>query len=182
MNPVYGPLFVPALAIIGALIHLAVSRTPRTTPRVLEVLLLWGFGFVVGFGGLVVTASHLFLADTTAEQIGFPAGNPFQFEVAMANLAFAVIGLLCLRYRDQFWNATAIGFAVFYLGAAAGHLDQYFAHGNDAPYNMGALIYTDIAIPVVIAALLIALRRYQHRHPPGAPATQAAEPSPLMSA
>lgn len=162
MNPSYGPLFVPILAVIGALVHIARARH-RTVDRALEIALLWGFGLVVGFGGLVITVSHVFFADATAAQIGFPAGNPFQFEVAMANFAFAVLGLTCLWIRGSFWTATALGFAVFYWGATVGHITQYVVAGNDAPYNVGPILVTDIGSPLVIGALLIALHVHRGR-------------------
>lgn len=119
---------------------------------------MWFFGAVVGVGGLVVTGSHVFFADATAAQIGFPTGNPFQFEVAMANFAFAVLGLLCLRIRGQFWEATAIGFAVFYWGATLGHFIELFGHDNHAPYNAGPILITDITVPLVILIALWRLR------------------------
>ena len=122
---------------------------------------MWFFGGAVGVGGLVVTVSHVLFARATADQIGFPPGNPFQFEVAMANLAFAVLGLLCLRIRGRFWDATAIGFAVFYWGAAAGHLIELFANHNDAPYNSGPMLITDIGVPVILLAALVRLRTVQ---------------------
>jgi hypothetical protein len=126
--------------------------------RAAEIVLLWFFGGAVGVGGLVVTGSHLFFADATARQIGFPSGNPFQFEIAMANFAFAVLGVLCLWIRARFWEATAIGFAVFYWGATLGHLIELLAHQNDAPYNAGPILITDIGLPVVILAALVRLR------------------------
>ena len=163
MNSSWGPLFTPLVAIVGGLIHVRRSTVPGGPGRAAEILLLWFFGAVVGCGGLVVAGSHLFFADFIAGQIGFPADNPFQFEVAVANLSYAVLGLACLRYRGRFWDATAIGFAVFYLGAAVGHLQQYFAHDNTAPYNAGPILITDIGAPVAILALLLWLRLTERR-------------------
>ncbi len=138
MNSSWGPLFTPLVAVVGGLIRIRRAGTPRPPGRAAEIMLLWFSGAVVGAGGLIVTGSHLVFADFAAGQIGFPAGNPFQFEVAVDNLSSAVLGLACLRFRGRFWDATAIGFAVFYLGATYGHLQRYFAHYNTAPYNAGA--------------------------------------------
>jgi hypothetical protein len=160
----YGPLFIPVAVAVGAAVHL--WRMPDRPPgRVAETVLLWFFGGVVGVGGVVVTASHVFFASATAEQIGFPPGNPFQFEVAMANLAFAVLGILCLRIRGGFWDATAIGFAVFYWGAAAGHLVELLARHDDAPYNAGPILITDIGAPVIMLSALVRLRAAGRREP-----------------
>lgn len=165
MSSAYGPLFTPVIAIIGALIHIARTPKPHPRRRALEIGLLWFFGVVVGLGGLVIVVSHVFFAAATAGQIGFPTGNPFQFEVAMANLSYTVLGLACLRWRGAFWDATAVGFAVFYWGATYGHLDQYWFHHNTAPYNAGPILITDIGSPLVILVLLVALRTTQRRHP-----------------
>ena len=62
---------------------------------------------------LVAFVSLALLPSQIATQIGFPPGNPFQFEVACANLAFGVLSLLGIRYRGEFWNATAIGATIF---------------------------------------------------------------------
>lgn len=156
----YGPLFIPAGMAIGAAIH--ISRTSERPPgRAAETVLLWFFGGAVGVGGLVVTGSHLLFANSTAEQIGFPSGNPFQFEVAMANLAFAVLGILCIWMRGRFWEATAIGFAMFYWGATVGHLIELVGHHDDAPYNAGPILITDIGLPLIIVTALWRLRRAQ---------------------
>lgn len=155
--PDYGPLWIPVLTAIGAAVHIS-RRRARRPGRPAEIVLLWFFAGAVGVGGLVVTASHVFFADSTAAQIGFPPGNPFQFEVGMANFAFAVLGIACLRIRGRFWEATAIGFAVFYWGAAVGHFIELFAHHNDAPYNAGPILITDIGLPLVIVIALVRLR------------------------
>ena len=161
----YGPLFIPAAMAIGAAIH--VSRLSERRPgRAAEIVLLWFFVGAVGVGGLVVTASHVFFAAATAEQIGFPPDNPFQFEVAMANLAFAVLGISCFWRRGAFWEATAIGFAVFYWGATLGHLVQLFAHHDDAPYNAGPILITDVGLPIVLLTALWRLRSAE-RQPSG---------------
>ena len=163
MNSSWGPLFTPAVAVIGGLIHIRRVGVHRPAGRAAEIMLLWVFGAVVGVGGLIVASSHLLFADFIAGQIGFPSGNPFQFEVAVANLSYAVLGLACLRYRGRFWDATAIGFAIFYWGATVGHLQQYFAHHNNAPYNAGPILITDIGSPLLILVLLLWLRSAQRR-------------------
>ncbi|KDE98337.1 hypothetical protein Y900_005120 [Mycolicibacterium aromaticivorans JS19b1 = JCM 16368] len=156
----YGPLFTPIAAGIGAAVHVWRVR-PCPPGRPSEIVLLWLFGGVVGIGGLVVTISHVFFAQSTAQQIGFPAGNPFQFEVGMANLAFALLGLACIWIRERFWEATAAGFAVFYWGAAVGHFIELFGHGDNAPYNAGPILVTDVGLPALILIALANLRHTQ---------------------
>jgi len=162
VNPsAYGPAFLPVLAVIGALIHIGVAK-PRNREHVLTIALLWAFGVAVGLSELVTAGSHFFAPAATAAQIGFPAGNPFQWEVASANLAFAVAGIACVWVRSL-WNGTALAFLVYFWGCGVGHIDQYVNHGDTAPYNWGPIVVVVFLVPAVVAVLLVALRVTQHR-------------------
>ena len=143
-----------ATGLILGFVHLAIRKQPRTRQRIAETLLLYLFAFPIGLGGLVGFVGHTLRAGPVAASIGWPAGNPFQFEVAVANLAFGVLGLLCLRFRDGFWAATAIGWSVFMLGAAAVHLHQIHIGQPYAPDNAGAILYFNIVAPVCVLVLL----------------------------
>jgi len=137
-----------------ALIHVALQKQPRTRQRVADVLLQYAFAFPVGIGGIVGFIGHTMRAGPVAASIGWPAGNPFQYEVAVANLAFGVLGLLCLRFRGGFWIATAIGWSIFLLGAAVVHLHQIHIGQPYAPANAGAMLYFDIVAPAYVIALV----------------------------
>ena len=104
--------FFFVLSLIVAAVHLFRDKNPRTARRVAEVLLLWLLVINVGVGGVFGFIGHTVFADRAAASIGWPAGNPFQTEVAIANLAIGVLGILCYWFRDQFWLATVIGNAV----------------------------------------------------------------------
>jgi hypothetical protein len=100
------------LAVVGAVVQLARDRRSRTMGRVAEVFLLWLLVVGAGVVGVVAFFAHTVLADQTARSIGWPEGNPFQTEVAMANLATAVLGILCFWIRGNFWTATVIATSV----------------------------------------------------------------------
>ena len=116
--------FFFVLSLIVGAIHLFRDKRPRTASHVAEVLLLWLLVINVGIGGVFGFIGHAVFADRAAESIGWPTGNPFQFEVAVANLAVGVLGILCYWFRDQFWLATVIGNVVWQLGDAVGHIRQ----------------------------------------------------------
>ena len=137
-----------------ALIHVALQKQPRTRQRVADVLLQYAFAFPVGIGGIVGFIGHTMRAGPVAASIGWPAGNPFQYEVAVANLAFGVLGLLCLRFRGGFWTATAIGWSIFLLGAAVVHLHRIHIGQPYAPANAGPMLYFDIVAPAYVIALV----------------------------
>ena len=86
----------------------------------------------------------------------------FQLEVAAANLAFGVLGVLCLWFRDGFWLATGIGYSTFLFGAAFIHIREMITAGNYAINNAGPILYLgDIAMPALILSLLLARWRLQ---------------------
>ena len=97
---------------------------------------------------------HTFLADRVAASIGWPAGNPFQQEVAIADLALGILGILCVRFRGNFWLAATVAATVMMWGDAIGHIVQIVRHGNRHPGNAGAILWTAILIPAVAIGLL----------------------------
>ena len=151
--------FFFVLSLIVAAIHLFRDKRPRTANRVAEVLLLWLLVINVGVGGVFGFIGHTVFADRAAASIGWPAGNPFQFEVAVANLAIGVLAILCYWFRDQFWLATVIGNAVWQLGDAVGHIRQIIIANNWSPNNAGPALWADIAVPIILIALLVIARR-----------------------
>lgn len=150
--------FVGILTVLGIVISLWRDRQPRTRARVLELLLLNVLVFAVGVFGVIAFSGHAFKADEIAREIGFPTGNPFQFEVAIADLTIGVLGLLCIWLRGSFWLATIIATSVWLLGDAVGHIHELVSHHNHHPGNSGPALWADIAIPL-IAIVLYALYR-----------------------
>jgi len=98
-------------------LHLWLGKRPVTRIRVVEVLLLYLLVFFAGLGGSMAFLGHPFKAREIALKIGWQP-SPFQFEVAVANLAFGVLGILCLWPRRGFRTATGIGYSIFLLGCA----------------------------------------------------------------
>ncbi|MFZ4099869.1 MAG: DUF6790 family protein [Chlamydiia bacterium] len=91
----------------------------------------------------------------------WPAGSPFQFEMAMANLSYGVLGLIAF-WKTSFRVPVVIGSAVLYLGCAVGHIQQ-MRLGDFAPNNVGPVLWlSDIAVPIVLLALVFSLVRTGH--------------------
>lgn len=148
------------LVLVASAAHIGLMQRPRNASNVLGIVLSYIFVFIVALSGFVAFFGHTFKADDVAQQIGWPSGNPFQFEVAVANLAFGVLGLLTVWFRGNFWLATAIGYAVFMMGAGAVHVDQVIVSENHAPLNAGAtIILADLVVPVVLLVLVAVHRR-----------------------
>src|SRR5919202_1353055 len=106
--------FVLSFVVAGVLLPL--DQQPRAGRRVAEILLLWLLVINVGLGGLWAFVGHTVFANDVAESIGWPTGNPFQTEVAVANLAIGTLGILCYWVRGSFWTATVIETSIWLLG------------------------------------------------------------------
>src|SRR3954447_20514340 len=144
--------------VVGA-VHVYLDKQPRTRGRVAQVFLLWLLVISVGVTSVFAFIGHTIFADATAHSIGWRAGNPFQYEVAVANLTVGVLGILCYWIRGNFWVATVIGFSVWWLGAAVVHIRDIVVSANYAPNNAGVTLYMDILAPVILIALLVYYER-----------------------
>jgi hypothetical protein len=146
------------LALLTASIHLAVDNKPRTRDRVIEIVLLHLLTVAYGLGCMLSFIGHKYRADEIARSIGWPPGNPFQQEVAFANLGCSLVCLLCVRIRGPFWTAAALGTSVFYLGAALIHIQELRKQKNRAVNNAGAIL-PDLLTPATVLALVYAHQR-----------------------
>jgi hypothetical protein len=90
-------------------------------------------------GGVFAFIGHTVFAAQTAASIGWPAGNPFQTEVAVADLALGVLGILCYWIRGNFWVAAVLSTSIFLLGAAVVHIQQIVVAQNYSPDNAGTI-------------------------------------------
>jgi hypothetical protein len=147
------------LSVLLPLLHLSISKKPKTAGNVLRLLLLYAFVLDVGVIGFVFGfIPHVFFADQAARLIGWPTGSPFQFEVGIHDGAWGILGFLCVWIGGGFWLATGLGWALFMLGATFGHVHQMLLESNYAPYNF-LTIFSDGFIAVWLLVLLYAWHR-----------------------
>jgi hypothetical protein len=151
-------IIFPVIAIAGAAVQLARSRRPRTLGHASEVFLVWLLVVWAGIGSVLTFLSHTLFADQTAKGIGWPIGNPFQTEVAVANLAVGVLGILCYWIRGDFWLATVIATSVWLGGDAVVHIYHIVVNQNYHPGNAGLPFYFDILLPLLLIVLEIIYR------------------------
>lgn len=145
-------------AILFTICHLTYRRE-WNYPKSVETFLAYILFFNMGLMGLLGAYAHVFMGPETARSIGWEPGSPFQFEIGMANLAFGVLGILCYWLRDRFWDASIIGWSVLFFGCFVGHVINYYAENNTAPYNIGPYIwFYDLLLPILVLALLYSLR------------------------
>jgi len=151
------PLFFPALGAAVSIVHIRVRRYKG--PQVLETVLMWQLALGLGLSYLYAGIGHLLVPDAVAASIGWAPGSPFQREVGMWDAAMGIIGLLCLKFREEFWIAFLTGAGLFSVSAGIGHIYELVANGNTAPNNAGTVMYMDILYPLVLAALLVMVWR-----------------------
>ena len=144
---------------LGTLVHVYAAGRPRSAERVIEVALLYLLVIGAGVSGLLSFVAHAFAAAETARSIGWEPGSPFQFEVAVADLSYGVLGLMCIRWRGSFWLATGVAMSVFYLGCNYGHLYEAFVNGDRAPNNYGVINLFEVAWPAAVLILLVPYMR-----------------------
>lgn len=145
------------LALVGATVHFFLGKGPRDARRASELLLVYVLVFGAGGGGLFAFVGHTFKADEVARGIGWPTGSPFQTEIAVANLSYAIVGFLSLWLRGLFPVAAGIAYSSFLLGAAWVHLREIRLAANYSPLNSGVFLYVqDILMPAIILLLVIA--------------------------
>ena len=118
-----------------------IIKKQKSAVDILETVTLYMILVNVGLGGLYAFTGHTLMADRVAARIGWEPGSPFQLEVAAANLAFGILGVCSAWFRGNFWLATAVGYAVFLLGAACVHVREIILKGNYAEYNAGAFLF-----------------------------------------
>ncbi|MFI0258167.1 DUF6790 family protein [Streptomyces sp. NPDC017056] len=141
-------LLVPAL---GAL--LSCRRRGRSRPAA-EIWQRWWSVGALGIGSLWITLAFLAFPEGMAQTIGFTP-SPFQFEIAFANLALAVLGFRGASASPRERLTSGLAAAVFLWGAAIGHVYQWFANGDHAAGNTGGILANDILIPAVMIALAL---------------------------
>ena len=149
----------PSITILVVVLLLIKNKKSLNKNKIIEICLLSVLLIMVGLGSIWAFMGHAFMSAQMAAYIGWPAGNPFQLEVAFTNLAFGILGLLCWKIRDNFWTATIIGITVFYWGAAYIHAMEIINKSNYAPGNSGIPVYVDILIPLILIVLLIAYKK-----------------------
>lgn len=149
----------PLITVLAIILMLFKERKNLNTNRVLEIILVSTLVIMVGLSYIWAFTGHFFLSAQIAASIGWPAGNPFQLELAFANLAFGILGILSWKFRDNFWTATIIGVTTFQWGAAYVHIMEIINQGNYAPGNAGLPLYADIILPLLLLALLISYKK-----------------------
>lgn len=123
-----------------------------------EIVFKWIALLPLGLTGIYTFIMHAFFPEITATNIGW-RDSPFQYEVAMADLAIGVLGVLSFQASFGFRLATVIGATIWLWGDAFGHMHQIIKFHNLARGNAGSWLWMDLIIPFILLISLLGLRR-----------------------
>lgn len=151
-----------ALIVLLTIIHVYRSPQYRSFKGIIEAFLLYITVINVGVYSLWNFFANIFYSEEVAKLMGWGSGSPFQYEVGIAYLAFAVLGILCIWERGDFWFATIIGFSIFIFGIGIGHIEEHIKSHSKASGNAGLLLYFDLIMPIILLILMMIHRRLQH--------------------
>lgn len=127
------------------------------SPSLLELLYRWIAFLGLGINGCYTFVMHGFFPDFTAATIGWQ-NSPFQYEVAIANLALGLLGLLSFYAGFGFRLAALLGNTCWLWGDAFDHIYQMIAQHNFTLGNAGSWFWMDICIPIVLWICLIIIK------------------------
>jgi hypothetical protein len=159
-------VFFAVAAMVGATIHVGFSGKRRSgTAMIVGTYLVYFLFIYVGLMGLFTAYFHVFEPNRASASIGW-APSPFEYEVGMADLTMGVLGVLCIVFRREFWLATAIGNAVWFVGDAVGHIREMMVHNNHAENNAGIFLVFELAVPILMLGLVFYYRRLTRKEQP----------------
>lgn len=147
-------LIVYILGICAFFIHLnKIPKEERSWQRIVELSLLYQIVFNVGITSFIAFAGLDFWSSMADEYTKWPT-SPYEQELANVNLAFGVLSIIAIWLRGPFWTAIIIGFSIWILGDAIHHFYDAVVHHNHSLANEGALVYTDLFIPIILCITL----------------------------
>lgn len=122
-----------------------------------EIIYRWLALFCLGFTGIYTFFMHAYFPVLAAAAVGW-SDSPFQFEVAVADLSFGVLGLLSFRASIGFRLATVLGSTIWLWGDAVGHIYQITKFNNYATGNSGTWFWMDIIVPLILVICVTKLK------------------------
>jgi hypothetical protein len=123
-------------------------------PSLLDALVESLLVVQVGLAGLYAFFSHYFVLDKAFVYFARPTDDPLRQKVGIAHLALGVLGILCCWLHGSFWLATGIAAIIFWLGTAITHIEELMKRRSVHLGNAGALLLSDIGMPVLLLGLL----------------------------
>ncbi len=147
-----------ALAAFFILIHKLIVRSKVPSD---EIVYRWLALFPLGMTGIYTFVIHAFYPELADKAIGW-SYSPFEYEVAVADLALGVIAILSFNASYGFRLATVIANVIFLLGCAVNHINLMIMQQNYNVGNAGSwLWFNDLILPLLLLLCINGLSRQQ---------------------
>jgi hypothetical protein len=146
-------LFLFVIAIVIGIVYRFYSAISFS-----ESIYKWVALLALGFTGVFTFIMHVFFPAISAANIGW-ATSPFQYEVGIADLTVALLGIVSFKASRGFRYATVLAAMVWLWGDAIGHGMQMMARKNFSAGNAGSWFWMDVIIPFVLWIALITIPR-----------------------
>lgn len=142
-----------AVVVLGSFVQmLSDMRYKRLTKRrAAERLLSWSLPINGGLLEIVGFLWHTLRGKKTADGVDPTVDNTLRKQVAIAHLAFGVLGVLSIWFRGTFWFATVIGQAIFLTGISIAHAHEMQKQGK--PF-VDILLFFDVLMSLAHIGLL----------------------------
>lgn len=153
-------LFMFSLAALIILVHKLIvgDRVPND-----EIVYRWLALFPLGATGIYTFVIHAFYPEVADVTIGWTA-SPFEFEVAIADLAFGTMAIFSFNASLGFRLATILGNVIWLFGDASQHIMLMILDGNYNIGNAGSWLWLDdLILPLVMVLCLNSI--YQRANP-----------------
>lgn len=149
-------LAMAMVAIFIAILSMIVNIFTRKKTG-FEIIYAWMSLLALGATCIYAFVMHGFFPEAAATAIGWQT-SPFQFEVAVANLGFGLIGIFAFCASYGFRVANVIGATCWLWGDAGGHIYQMVMKHDYAFGNSGSWFWMDILIPAILIICLLKMR------------------------
>lgn len=142
------------LPLILGITHILLKKVKK---KKVEILLNYYIFIGVGIQGVVTGILQMNKPEMVVSFVQWPY-SPFLLELGMANLAFGLLGIVCI-WLDKSWKfAAAIGYGLFLLFTGIGHVINIARFGAN-PGDAGAFLYSDLLVPVALFLLIFLQKR-----------------------
>jgi hypothetical protein len=140
-------LFMFLLAVFFIALHKFIVRAKVSD---YEIVYRWMALFPLGVANVYAFVIHAFYPEVADAAIGW-SYSPFEYEVAMADLAFGMLAILSFNASFGFRLATVTGNVIYLMGDAFNHIYLMIVHGNYNPGNAGTWLWLDdLILPLIM--------------------------------
>lgn len=149
-------LFV-ILPLLSASLQVFLVEENRKESMIVQRFLQHFLFIGVGVQGLATAYMQTFEPEGMSRFLGWESSG-LLLELAKANFAFGVLGILTIWFRGSFWFATGLGYSIFLLSKFIGHLSKL-----ESFLALRPVFYSDFCIPMFIMILLASSALFSYR-------------------